>query len=404
MNSGFIDPNNHVPEITPGDDWDQPDHASAKQVDAATFLPPRRSSGDSSPGFTEKVDPGLRIDTPIRLETSPDSPIRLQVQEIGSSVIRLDQGAPPPPKVERVITFQERPANLNESLETRGEALEWGQVQRGPLRWILIMGGTAAVIVLLGVFLLPAINAPNAGREDLAERPSAVDENKTPEGVAAVDGLLFRQPEAARIYRSFVQAAHPDDILPMIRDGAGLNDVLRQHWQPMRISSQWEPSPDTGWSTHARQSFPFATLAGHLPDNSKFTACFIVENDRLLLDWKATTGYGTASFPDLESGRGNGDEIRGEISMTDYYTLAFPEQTHQAFRLTSPDGQDIIWCYAPRESTVYSRITSELLPGQILWKSVESKKVTLHLVRGPDVALPNQWLIADLLHLDWVSP
>jgi hypothetical protein len=135
-----------------------------------------------------------------------------------------------------------------------------------------------------------------------------------------------------------------------------------------------------------------------------FTAYLTSEHDQLQLDWKATTGYGTATFAQLESGNCDASEIRGVITFSDYYTSTFPEFDYQSFRLSSPDEKSALWCYTPRNSEVFANLSKELEPGSIDTDSKGPKKVTLRLERGPEGSLPNQWVIGGLLHFDWLSP
>jgi len=404
MNSGFLDSNNHVPELAPDDDWCDSDDNAVSQTGPVSSLPPRRSVSDSLPAESPKIVPGLRIDSRVKRDNPSGSSKRLEVQEISSQVVRLEQEAPAPPRVERVVTFRARPAGVKEPRNTRGEGKEWGRVHRHSPRWILAMSGTVLVLVILGMVLLPGINAPNAARENPRNSIPMIDRNETPEGVDALNRLVLRQAEAVRIYRSFLQAAHPDEVFPLIRDGPALKEALRERWQAMGISSEWAPAKDASWLVLDLEGHPCAMLAGRLPDNSKFTAYFTAAHEQLLLDWKATTAYGTATYEELESGHGDGREIRGEISIIEFHTHAFPEENYQSFRLVSPDGQSLIWCYASRKSTAYPRIASQLQAGEIIQDAPDSLKVTLRLVRGSDTALPNQWLIDEFLHFDWVSP
>ncbi|MEY3897606.1 MAG: hypothetical protein RLZZ214_3127, partial [Verrucomicrobiota bacterium] len=42
--------------------------------------------------------------------------------------------------------------------------------------------------------------------------------------------------------------------------------------------------------------------------------------------------------------------------------------------------------------------------GEIIGESKSIQKATLRLTRGPDGSIPNQWLIRELLHIDWATP
>lgn len=400
MTPGHSDPNNHVPDVAGDDAWD--DAAAVPRLEPLARIPSRGARHGAPVGTSLKPEAGIRIDGPNQPKKPDQDTRRLKVETIGASVVRLETEVAPP-RVERIVTFHERPTLSADSHQNRGEGSDWGKKHTISPRWILAMGATVVTLVVLGMLALPSINAPNAVLPEAQAPPHQPDAHEKSLSIVALNRLLDRQPEAIQIYRSFVAAAHPDEIDPLIRDAPGMRETLRQWWQPMRLPGQWEPAADSGWQVMELEGHPCALLSGRLPDNSKFQAYFVADGDKLLLDWKATTGFGTAHFKDLEQGRGTGSEIRGEISLTDFYTLEFPEKDYQSFRFVSPDREHFLWCYASRDSAAYPKISNELLSGAIVEKVADSKKVTLHLERGSDGTLPNQWLIQDLLQIDWVN-
>ncbi|MES2660090.1 MAG: hypothetical protein V4689_15820 [Verrucomicrobiota bacterium] len=402
MTSGFSDPNNHIPEITPDDEWGDSDSHVTEINPSATALPPRRSVTDKASSAVETPETGLRIDSKVIREEVSETPRKLQVQEITGSVLRLEQDDSAPARVERVVAFREKPAHLKNGKNPRGEGLEWGRAHRSSPRWILGMALTILILVVLGIAMAPRINAPNAGRKITAA--PMIEDEETSEGADQMNQMLERQSEAMQIFRSFSQAVHFDEIVPLVRDGASLKDTLRENWKPMGISNQWAPAEDCSWGVVELGGHPCGLLQGQLPDHSKFTAYFTRESNRLLLDWKATTAYGTATFDQLESGEADGSEIRGEISLTDFYTSSFPEAGYQSFRFISPDEKTTIWCYALRSSLTFGQIARHLQTGEIVQEAPGPKRITLRLDREPDGALPNQWLIGGMLHIDWASP
>lgn len=122
------------------------------------------------------------------------------------------------------------------------------------------------------------------------------------------------------------------------------------------------------------------------------------------MDWKATTGYGTAPFEKLTLGEGDASEIRGWLLTASFYTAVFPEADFVSFQLLSPDRREPLWCYA-RRGTLESQSLTTLFPhGEIIEERNTSQKVTLMLERGDGQGLPNQWLVGKLLHKQWISP
>jgi len=123
----------------------------------------------------------------------------------------------------------------------------------------------------------------------------------------------------------------------------------------------------------------------------------------LHLDWKATTGYGTATFGELARNQGDAKEIRARIQSSRFYTAIYPEAEYQSYQLVSPDASEAVWGYTRRGEAADSLLGKLFWSGEILDNSVEQKKVTVRLERGPAGSLPNQWQIAEMLHNEWLN-
>lgn len=396
MNPSLLDPNNHVPEVSEGDGWDDPDGFADVP---SPVLPPRRMPVRA---VEEKREPVLRIEPAEREKAPDDSPHRLEVREFQTEIVRLDPSEPVPEKVPRQTVSHQRPSREEMQHAVRGESHEWGRVQRRPLRWLVAGGIGVAAAVVAVLALLPKINATNPVRppEFLSPLPAAaaetVDENS----------LFLRQEEGRRLFERYLRAVSVDGIVPLVRDGPALREILRENWHPTVPPPGWEVAADCVWNVYrAPVGRDFATLSGFLPDYSPFTAYFVVLADgSLAADWKATTGYGSASFEDLAAGTGDAGEIRGTISLDNFYTANWPESDFQSYRFLSPGGDHPIWCYARRGSVAEAGVSRPLTGGTILQEADRSRDVTLHLARGGDETRPDQWLITEMLHLGWAAP
>lgn len=331
---------------------------------------------------------------------------RLEVREFGGSVLRLDEKemVPSPEKTpQQEQPFLPRPPR--KALASRGEGGDWGVAHRHRLPW-LTGGGVAlcAAAVVCGIVILPKINAPS---ED-STRPLMVVETEVEiKGMDLLNALVARRSEALEIFRSFVLASQVEDVIPLVLGGSSLTETLRKHWQPREIPLDWKPHSHSSWTIVESTSLPYVLLQGDLPDHHPFAAYFTREGQRLVLDWKATAAFGTASFDELETGGGDPAEIRGVISTTDYYSTIWPETEYQSYRLVSPDGKKFVWGYARRGGEPDATLSPLLKPGVIIREPNTPKKITLRLERGPTGAAPNQWLISEVLQLDWftaVSP
>ena len=404
MNPRPSDPNNHVPEIPPTDGLAD----TAGSPPAANVLPPRRHkpprAADATASRPDGTPSGLRIASNVLRTVPSESPQRLKVQEITSNVVRLDQMVPPPPKVARQVTFLERPIREKDQSNSSGESSTWGKTHQLSKLWIVGSGAAILIIVVLSMALLHVFNSLNAKKTSgRSTRAQPFIEEKI-DGADAIEPMLTKQPEAMQLYRAYITATQVDDVLPLIRDGKALEQTLRNHWHPVGISKQWAPGPNCTWSYKKVANRSCGSLEGKLPDHSPFVAYFTYDDNRLLLDWKATSAFGTATFAELEKNAGDPSEIRGEITLAQFYTSTWPEADYQSFRLTSPDGQDILWCYSRRGEPPEEALAPFFRRDLIIAQTNSSWRINLRLARGPTGTQPNQWLIGEMLHIDWVTP
>ncbi len=116
------------------------------------------------------------------------------------------------------------------------------------------------------------------------------------------------------------------------------------------------------------------------------------------------TDYGTADFPALVMGRGDADEILGWIAPDNFHTHLFPESEYRSYRFLSADEKAMLWVYAGKNEEIAATLDRTLSDGQILRGESRPIKATLRLAPPPEGALPNQWLLAELLHKEWIGP
>lgn len=399
MRNRQFDPSHNVPEDSPDRVLEGPQEG--RQVNRPPVsLPPRRTSAESRKG---KADPeiGLRIDSTL---SRSDSPQRLEVTEHGGAAVRLDQAEKAPARVEVRYTFHEKPVLENSGKTSAGEGRDWGMVQRHPVRWILGMGGVVTVLIVAVFLLLPLINSTNAPTTDPNAWVLTVEEEQKVEGMEALDQLLAQLPEALQIFRAYAQATLVDDVVPLIKNGKAMEETLRRHWEPLRMPSSWTPDADSAWSVQELSGQFYGVLEGELLEHQKFAAYFTRRDGRLVMDWKATVAFGTASFTQLAEGKGDASEIRGEVSAADYYNAAWPEDQYRSFRLTSPGREASIWCYVRIGDAAEAAFAPLFNRGEILGEALSSLKITLRLIRGAPESLPNQWLIGEVLHTEWATP
>jgi hypothetical protein len=397
----FTDPNNHAQEVRPGDDWGDAEGSFSGSCTAVASLPPRRKLTDragSAAGGEGNV--GLRIGSNVMRREAPETPQRLEVQEISGEVIRLEQPAEAPQRVVRQVSaFQQKP----EKQKARTADRHWGVAKKLPLKWVIGGGTGVTVLVIFAVMMLPRINKPNAARAISADRRLTVVEEVKVEGIDALNQLVAKMPEAEQLYRAFVKAKVVDEVIPLIRDASGLEETVRENWRPIAVPDDWTPK-DASWNVSTFENVRYGILEGIHPDFSKFSACFTFIGGRLLMDWKATTAYSTATFSELSNNEGDPSEVRAIVQPSNFYTSVWPESDYLCFQLISPAGEVSIWGYAKRTDPVCAKLASLYQSGEVIQEGLSLKKMTVRLERGPAGAAKNQWLIADMLHIDWMTP
>ncbi len=406
MNPDFIDPNNHVPAVSPADGWDDAEGFDANGGPAATILPQRRTISErAAVAAVDPLDsPGLRIEPNVARKEAGDTESRLEIQEITGSVIRLEQAEPGPEKVARTLVFHERPTREDLSRNPKGEGSDWGDAQKFSWRWILLIGTGVSAVIVLALMLLPSINKSNAARITPADQGLKVIEDEQIEGMEAVNLMLGKQNEAERIFSTYAKASIVTDVLPLLADREGALETVRKNWEPLGIKRDWLPPEDTSWEVLKSETLSFGLLTGSLPDFRSFFAYFVLKDNRFLMDWEATTAYGTATFEELAENQGSPRKIRGLIVPATFYSTTWPEAEYQSYQLHSPTGDTSIWCYTRRTEAAERKCSKLFQQGDILQQSTGGKKITVRLERGPGDARPNQWLIAEVLHSDWITP
>lgn len=402
MESSLSDSPPLAEDVSPEDIWGD---VAALEADAhGTVLPPRREKEENHAPDEVGGGMGLRLGGGLSTHAAGETPPRLEVQEINGSVVRLDPEIASEPWAPRQISFQQRPAGQEDGRMASGEAREWGKPKKQPVIWIFGSGAAVVASVVWAVMMLPSIDKSSAARP----RPGDTELVLEPDGMTteavAIKDMLAHQAEAEGIFHALVTTPSVADILHMLRDAGNVAGLIQKDHHLIGAFAGQRPPKTDHWTALQKEGVTYGLLKGTLPDHSNYEAYFVMENGRLVLDWKATIAFGTVDFGDLAQKRGNPAEIRAWISNAGFYTLAFPEDEYQCHQLLSPDKQQSVWAYSRRGGEVESFFSARLKGGYILPTETESMKATLRLEAGPSTALPNQWLIGELLHKDWIAP
>jgi|AntRauTorckE6833_2_1112554.scaffolds.fasta_scaffold03484_7 hypothetical protein len=405
MNQNTEDPNNHVPEVSPDDDWDDLDDSNG--VASQPPRPDRKLPPKSERDLASKTEPGHLPNYEANVEPAKEPQLakELEVQGIAAPSESADVSA-----VETAMS--QRGGSLKgEHISTKRERNRWGSTHgRGPIGWLFYSGIGVVALTVFAVFLHQTSDQRKTreseksffsrlepAKKKLNDQSAVMDES-TPAEI-----LSRSKTQAIKMYAEFVKADSVEEMLPLVFQAKGNESLIRKEWKPSAVGEEWIPSDESLWSLQDADDGPYAILSGTSRDYSGFTAFFRLEDAELKLDWRATTGYCSATFEELRAGKGDPVEIRAFIDRSDYYNYSFPEESNRSFRLVSPDGDSILWVYTEIGTRADEEISELFEPGQITGVFKNESAVTVSLLRGAESSMPNQWRIGRLLRPNWLE-
>ncbi len=414
MNSDKDDPNNHAPAVNPDDDWDGLD---VEQVFDAQ-LPPRRTEATRLPkidiNHTEisLVEPSRFASDPVprlsesHFKTYVPTHLKMNSEREGGEkedflpalvMEDLKQGDFSTKAIQKPIL---------QSRFQDGERNDWGVVQKDSSRWMLY---TALGVILL---IVMAVSISYLNRDKSIKNVDEKESNRSARNNIKKESnvdqellgrLTSSDKEAIQIYGKYAQAKSLDDFTGSIYLSKSNAQFAAKAWEPIGAGSDWEPSDTSAWKTHQNGSQLFAELKGVNHNFSKFIAVFRYENTELKMDWKATTGYGSASFTELKSGTGDGSEIRGWIEPSSFFTQELSEERYHSFVIRSPNMIDSVWGYSEIGSDADKDLMKLFSTSSITGERITEAKVILKLVSGGRGMLPQQWMIKGLIAENWLD-
>lgn len=401
-------PSNHVPKLNPVDAWEEED---------SSVIPRKRAADEKPAGYAAKADDrdakgveiGLRV-----IERAHDQEVRgpvqrLEILEHVPKVHGQEEGALPRIVPKQIIEKQELTEEDTSVDAWHGrtpDSENWGKQRPVSVRWILICGAVLTIGVIAGVLALPHFGwknergaRTNFSNLEIVEAPMlASGEGKISElgeGIEAKSKVLVE---------AFAKAATPDEVLPLVRDRGRVEKMIRERWRPMGVPASWRVPDESKWEILRTGSQEYGFLTGLLPNITPFRFYIIQEGDKALLDWEASTGFSETKFEDLSKRQGEGGIVRGYISPGDLYTFSMPESEYQCFRITSANGEISIWGYAKRKDPVAEKMAEPFVPGVIPREILTEYPMTLKLAKASPDSLPNQWVITEMVHMEWLTP
>ncbi len=405
MATNLHDPNNHAPPVAATDVWDDGAGWSRQSHDTgAGMLPRKRQQVRQAPTSSESANSansGLRINVESVARPTAASAPSLSIKEYGGEVFRLEQPLAEGPFQAAMVIPALPLAARRDSSELQGESNDWGKAHQHPLRWLVIAGmGVGGVLVAAlatqELLLSPKSKTQSNPLELVQEVKVEEMQGFEPDGPC--------EENARSLLEAYAKATTPEAVLPLIRNSARLSPRLTQNWHPWLAPAEWRPSRNAAWEVSAEGGVCHGCLSGSRPDFAPYRAYFVREGDSLRIDWEATEGLGDATFASLARGIGAGGLVRCHTTPENFYSLAFPETQFRSYKLLAADLEQVVWGYVKLDNPAAAALLKVFEAAKNEDDAPADRPMTLRLAPAPTGAQKNQWIIGELLHIDWVSP
>ena len=354
------DPNNHAPPVSAADVWADCEAAAPVPRRAAGLaLPEKRvACAHATANSRKPVPQGLHIDVCRLVPNASPALERAGITEYNGAVVRLEQALDELPfQALKVIPAMALIAP-EPPREQRVEELEWGKTRHHPLRWLMIAGASTAVLLVAAL--------------------------------TAQESLLTTTKKERNNHLELAEDIVPEEVKGFECDGTSEANARAMVAAYATVTAE-------GGREHG-------SLRGRKPDFSPYQVYFVREGDCLRIDWEATQGLGETSFDSLQRGVGSGGVIRAYATPGTFYSLAFPETEYRSYKVIAPDREQVVWGYLRTDSAAAAALKKAFEPAERGDATGSELPVTLRLAPPPAGAQKNQWLIGEMLHIDWVCP
>ena len=369
-------------------------------------------TGDGTPRLVIK---GHAVATPVKIAPRPAKPANGNTGcepgvPTGSApeLPRLDNetrrgGHVKPERGAEMKKPAPKPAKKSKEAEWAGKKIQvnW--------RWaaLISFGLTATVIGSLAVVDTLSRVRANEGLPTLPELEVQVDR----EQIADRAGFLTENPgdlfdEAADLLARYAAARTPEEALPTLRSSQRQEkEKFARHWVPWANRPMLERSDQLQYAIAADQAPPFLTLLGLKSDYSRFTAYFTRENGKLRIDWEATEMFSDIPIGQLPKSPPTCPAvIRCQVREKPFYTRSLPEERYRSYLIENPRTTEFVWGYAERDGEADMKLQGALIAGAAFLEHNEAERLTV-LVSTPKQRETNsQFLITEMLHIEWVLP
>jgi len=319
-------------------------------------------------------------------------------------VPRLERRASPPRRTHEV----KLEAVARGKPEAEGED-RWTDEQKGvSLRWsVIVAGGMGLLVVmaLVGVQVLSVMRREDGVRVQpvVDFEVERIELGEAKELLEANPGALYE--EACQILQGYNGAGEASEALVWVRRADRERETFLRAWRRWESPPYFERPELIQYGVMSFQIPPALVVWGLRTDFTPFRAYFVLEGGRLRLDWKATEAFSDISLSELpNAGEVETLTLRSVVQAKPFHTAALPEDKYRSFLLSGPDGEDYVWGYAERKSEVDRKLDDILRRGTGMRETRSRGRATLVVTSPERRDLDSQFLIAEVLHNEWVGP
>ena len=219
---------------------------------------------------------------------------------------------------------------------------------------------------------------------DPVELPKAMERSES-------EFLKLARPLAER----FLTAKRIEDILPIIHDPRSVGPKIRAYYPTGAI----EPAGLVKFNSSGQLSYKgdFVAVSVETSGFGQKQLAFIDGEGGLTIDWESWVGWSEMPWAEvIEKKPGKPVLLRAMLRSVDYYNFGFSdEKKWKSFRLTSPDGETMIYGYVESNSLLDQRIRPS--------EQGATVAVTVKIHFPEDATSKNQVIIDELVSDGWVT-
>lgn len=318
-----------------------------------------------------------------------------------------EDGSPDAEKVvgSQLVRRKHRNKPLEEIEEPDWEKEEGSRERSGGvvISQTVLLGGMAILIFLAGVVALVLLREKDPkdvkilqerlpGRTWEESSNPAVPEESEPIEVDLK--MVLEEIEVA--VKRFLSAKTVDEVITLVRSGEELEPRIRSFYQEAPLVPFVPRS--VAKSGVFMRSGKISAVDVELRDFSIRSLAVEKTEEGYLADWESWVGYSELSWEEMQEKRPQEPKLfRVLCSSVNYYNFGFSDSEWRAFRLRSPNGEHVLYAYAPRYSIQESMMSSV--------KGARGKGAAFMLrIHYPENAPNgNQVLISEVVEPGWIA-